>query len=249
MPNTINNESDRHAPSFVQYIEPATILTLSVAAVYLIGWSYMGGYFHRIGIQPASLDLPTIYYLERGSGTIITVWLIVGCLFIGAASSKLKWLFRVLPLLLIFTWSGFFLLTSSNYRPHIFIIAIVTAVIVGLPMLLIKPNKIIELIPNTPNARLILAVFLYAILIFSARVSGGYIGKKAVEGKSYGSLRIVFIWKDSPLLEVQDKELLLIIHNGGKYYVVKQEDPASDSPEIYIIPDELVKYASLRRIN
>jgi hypothetical protein len=249
MPNAIKKESDNHASSVAQYIEPATILTLSVAAVYLIGWSYMGGYFHRIGIQPTSLDLSIIYYLERGSGTIITVWLIVGCLFIGAASNKLKWLLRGLPLLLIFAWSSFVLLTSSSYRPHIVIIAIVEAVVVGLPMLLINPDKIIESIPNTPGARVILAVFLYAILIFGARFAGGYIGKKAVEGKSYGSLRIVFIWRDSPPPEVQDKELILIIHNGGKYYVVKKEDPASESPEVYIIPDDLVKYASLRRIN
>ena len=40
---------------FAQLIEPATILTLGVAAVYLIGWAYLGGYFQQVGFLPNSL--------------------------------------------------------------------------------------------------------------------------------------------------------------------------------------------------
>ena len=249
MPNPLKNDSDNHAAGVAQFIEPATILAVSVAAVYLIGWSYIGGYFQRVGIQPSSLELPTIYYLEQGSGTIITVWLILGCVFIGATSNKLAWLFRILPLLLILSWSSFVLVTSSKYRPHIVTIAMIEVLIIGLPILLIRPDRIIRLIPSAPQARVIMAIFLYAVLIFVARFAGGYIGKKAIEGKSYGSLRIVFTWRDVPPPELQEKELLLIIHNSGKYYVVKKEDPAPGSPEAYIIPDDLVKYVSLRRVN
>jgi len=48
---------------------------------------------------------------------------------------------------------------------------------------------------------------------------------------------------------LQEKDLLLILHNNGKYYVVKKEDPAPASPEAFIIADDLVKYVSLRRLN
>jgi hypothetical protein len=40
------------------FIEPATILTVSIAAVYLIGWSYLGGYLQRVGILPEPLYPP-----------------------------------------------------------------------------------------------------------------------------------------------------------------------------------------------
>jgi hypothetical protein len=244
-----NKETDSRGYVLAHFIEPATILTVSIAAVYLIGWSYIGGYLQRVGIQPSSVELPTIYYLQQGSGTIITLWLVLGCIFIGASSNKLSWIFRILPLMLILTWSTFVLATSSQYRPHIVIIAIVEALVVGLPILLIKPERIIKRIPSAPQARIITAIFLYAVLIFVARFIGGYIGKKAIEGKSYGSLRIIFTWRSDPPADLKDKELILILHNNGNYYVVKKDDPAPRSPETYIIPDELVSYVLLRRIN
>lgn len=249
MSNT-NKETDYPGYILTHFIEPATILSLSIAAVYLIGWSYVGGYLQRVGIQPSSVELPSIYYLQQGSGTIITGWLVLGCIFISASSNRLSWIFRVLPLLLILTWSTFVLATSSQFRPHIVIIAVVEALVVGFPILFIGPERIVKLIPSAPHARIITAIFLYAVLIFVARFAGGYIGKKAIEGKSYGSLRIIFTWRSEPPADLKDnKELILILHNNGNYYVVKKEDPAPGSPETYIIPDDLVSYVSLRRIN
>lgn len=249
MSEPINKEPTNPKSYFAQYIEPATILTLTIAAVYLIGWSLMGGYFHRIGIPQTSLELPIAYYLERGSGAVITVWLILGCVIIGAASNKFRILFRLLPLLLIFTWVSVLLYTSSSFKPHIIIIAVAEAIIIGLPVLLIKPEKLLKLIPNSFKERIILAIFAYTLLIFGARYIGSYIGERAIEGESYTSIMIVFTWKDTPPPEMQDKSLILILHNGGKYYVVEKQNPASKSPAVFIIPDDLVKYASIKKIN
>src|SRR5688572_19149838 len=177
MSNTHNKESNNNASLFAQFIEPATILTVSVAAVYLIGWSYLGGYFQRVGFLPNSLALPTSHYLEQGSGTIITVWLIFGCVFIGAKSNKLQWVFRILPLLLTLAWSAFLLFTSSQFRKDIVIGALVGACLI----LFIGPERLIRLIPSAPQERIIMAVFFYGLLIYGARIAGGYTGKKAVE--------------------------------------------------------------------
>src|SRR5688572_33249890 len=130
---------------------------MSVAAVYLIGWSYLGGYFQQIGFLPNSLELPTSHYLEQGSGTVITVWLIFGCVFIGTAttSTNLGYVFRFLPLLLTLAWGAFLLITSSKFRRHLVVFALAAASLIAI----IGPHTLMMLVPGAPQERIVMAVF------------------------------------------------------------------------------------------
>ena len=69
-----------------------------------------------------------------------------------------------------------------------------------------------------------------------------------IEGDSGNTFTINFSWKENPPTEIEGKELILIIHSEGKYYVVEKQKPAPEFPEVYIIPDEQVKFAVVKKI-
>ena len=89
------------------------------------------------------------------------------------------------------------------------------------------------------------------VIILLIASSSGYIGsmhaKDLIEGDRGDAFFINFSWKDEPTKEIVDKELILIIYNDHKYYVVAKQKPAPNNPEIYIIPDDLIEFASMRK--
>jgi hypothetical protein len=75
-------------------------------------------------------------------------------------------------------------------------------------------------------------------------VAGDTLGKKTIEGRYPNTSGITFAWKGEAPSDIEGKQLLLILHHEDKYYVVEKAIPAPESPRVYIVPDELVKYAS-----
>ena len=59
MPESTKGENSTDlTKSFLRFLEPATILTVTIGAVYYLGWQYVDGYFRRIGINHLSLTCP-----------------------------------------------------------------------------------------------------------------------------------------------------------------------------------------------
>jgi len=69
-----------------------------------------------------------------------------------------------------------------------------------------------------------------------------------IEGDGDNTFSINFTWKENPSTEIEGKELILIIHSEGKYYVIEKQKPAPEFPEVYIIPDEQVEFAVVKKI-
>lgn len=88
----------------------------------------------------------------------------------------------------------------------------------------------------------IIILFLLTSLIISSCL-GEYHSKKLVEGENDNAFMINFSWKENPPKEIEGKELMLIIHQEGNYYVVNKQKPAPKYPEVYIIPDGQIKFA------
>ena len=91
---------------------------------------------------------------------------------------------------------------------------------------------------------LISFMFLNISMIFS-----GYVGEvhatRMIEGKNpYISINIS--WNENPMIEIDNKELILILHNEGNYYIVNKQYPAPEFPEIYVISDDQIKYAVIK---
>jgi len=68
-----------------------------------------------------------------------------------------------------------------------------------------------------------------------------------IEGDGDNTFTINFSWNEHPPTEIEGKELILIIHSEGKYYVVAKQKPAPEFPEVYIIPDAQVEFAVMKK--
>jgi len=79
-----------------------------------------------------------------------------------------------------------------------------------------------------------------------ASYSGSINAINTIEGTT--TVEIVnFSWKDNPPEEFKNKELILVMHYKGNFYVTEKQKPAPDFPELFIIPDDKIKYATIKR--
>ena len=92
----------------------------------------------------------------------------------------------------------------------------------------------------------IILIFLLLSLIISCYL-GDQCAKKVVEGEADKVFMINFSWKENPPKDMEGKELILIIHQEGKYYVVNKQKPAPKYPEVYIISDDQIKFAVIKK--
>lgn len=60
-----------------KFIDPAVIITIIVSFSYFIGWTYSWGFFARLGIQYASLNLPASFYLGEAFWAFLAISTIV----------------------------------------------------------------------------------------------------------------------------------------------------------------------------
>ena len=106
--------------------------------------------------------------------------------------------------------------------------------------------------PSTPAHKVVRLVALSIIFLFTSLALSSNLGVThaihRIEGDSDNIFMINFSWKENPLSEIEGKELILIIHSEGKYYVVEKQKPAPEFPEVYIIPDEQVEFAVVKKI-
>ena len=106
--------------------------------------------------------------------------------------------------------------------------------------------------PSTTTHKVVRLVALSIIFLFTSLALSSNLGVThaihRIEGDSDNIFTINFSWKENPLSEIEGKELILIIHSEGKYYVVEKQKPAPEFPEVYIIPDEQVKFAVVKKI-
>ena len=98
---------------------------------------------------------------------------------------------------------------------------------------------------NQMTIYIILGIFMLAL------VASGYFGmvnaRDMIEGDHDPTFLINFSWKEDTPKEIEGKELILIIYNDHKYYVVAKQKPAPNYPETYIIPDDQIEFASTKK--
>lgn len=105
-------------------------------------------------------------------------------------------------------------------------------------------------VQSTFTIFMILFSFMILFLLISFCSSlfvGDYHAKSLVEGEIGDLYMINFSWKENPPKEIEGKELMLIIHQESKYYVVNRQKPAPEYPEVYIIPDDQIKFAVMKK--
>jgi hypothetical protein len=230
-----------------KYLERATILTISIGALYYLGWLQVDSYLRRIGINHLSLNLPTTHYLRQGYLAVSITLLFVN-LFSSqeqpAPKNKRDALLINLILLplLIFVLFPNSSLSRQQYYFNLFVLGIV---ILPLVVATFRRQSVFHIPPSLNLIhRILLLLFVFALLSVRAMNEGDLRGKKAIEGNSSEVSGITFVWNNEIPADIEGKQLILILHHEDKYYVVERASPAPVHPRVYIVPDDIVKYAT-----
>lgn len=247
-------ELNQKEPSNVsKLIEPATILALTIGAVYYLGWNYVDGYCQRIGLNHESMDFPTPYYVRYGFLSILSSWVVISPIFLQGVTnpkSRLKALLVNIPILItgvliiLFAKLG----STSKLQAYMGFLYFSFVVLILIVLYLVWEVKTFGLYSDHPAVRLAIIFLLYLYITPIAVALGENKGKALIEGETYDALAINFVWESDPIMEVECNDMILLLHKGEKFYVVKKEKPAPAFPTVFIVPDSLVKYTSLKRI-
>lgn len=225
-------------------------VTIITAVSFCIGWIYLEFYFYRLGIPHESINLPVFYYLLKSIFPISLFLLIIWFSFShskGYSVTTNQALMKNIIVLMVGILGFYILIKGENdFNDYL-------ATGLWIPFWLyiwIKSSKLFTLdeIGNKKNPRnrnLIIIIFFFLILLLFSGFLGTSIAIITIEGTNPDIQFINFSWKDESPVSVEG-DLIYIIHNEGNYYTVKKQKPVPDTPEVYIISDSQIEFASIR---
>jgi hypothetical protein len=239
--------------------ESVIIAVVSSAALYLVGWVYVDGYYGRLALEVIPPDLPPPYVALQA---VHALW--------GLLDYPLTVLIAVMTYRVIATPSrppGAWIAHARTRFPRL--LPIVTNLLVVFPLLLKAATSAqVQELPHRSVLAEITSVLIYAgaalllyvvwlgwqrhyllteirahhvvplVLVFityllTALVTTGAAAELAavdlLTGTSPASVRVTFETKPGVLPELAAHDLLLVAERGGTYYVVVRE-PSPPSP-------------------
>lgn len=237
-----------------RYIEPATIVTLLACAVYFIGWFYLEGYFNRLGIHLDSLELPVMFYFRKA---FLPVLAFTGLFYWMALCVKKDIKTRLdaflgnIPLFLLAFFSMYYSIIAYNLKnSELILLTFLTFIIIFIESIILTWRKISisHIFLKKPLNRIIFYFLIILIASIGAGVLGDIHATKTIEGTLATSSSINFTWIGDLPAELEGKELVFILYYQEKYYVTVRQNPAPKYPNIYIIPDDQIALATIKRI-
>jgi len=246
----------RNKNSIMKYIEPATVVTLFTAGMYLCGITYFNSYFGRFGIDHNSLDYPTLFYLVKGFYPLLICSTIVAFFLIIAKNKPNNFFDYLKGNLLAFAISTVLILQSyyseliQNHSKLLVIITFllgITLFISSIIATLTKRSLSTYLLKMSPLKRLLGICLLLLFCNTLTEFSGNHNSFNIIKCKSNRIKGINFILKDESKAfpQTKNKDFILIEHRKGKYFVVIKQKEFNPNPELFIISESEVSMAKI----
>lgn len=255
--------------SFIDHIGRKMFVTVIFSVIFLIGLAYIDSYLSYFGINHLITDLPIFCFLIQAILPIIFVlFLIIFIIYITVVfdkllkkrSGKLKPKYSMIRYLIFYVTFYYFAteyIFPPVYPPYAknFINSIFLGVLISTFIWMYWSEKIIKIINNFLNKNnmsinqiyTIFLVVILVLLIATGSLKGKIDARNVVEGSN---VRFIdFEWKEITPEGIDGKELVLITYREGNYYVVIHQTPAPEFPKVFIIPDDKINFAIIRRIN
>ena len=223
----------------LRYIEPATLVTVIIGAIYFVGWSFSLSYYNRLNIHSYFYDFTPLYYLKMAFLPIYISGFILAISLLGEFNNTKRSAFRRN---LIFLFGGMSII-FLGIRMDISLF-IISGVLISLFFFYnsMKKRSMFDL-SNKSHFVQLLMVFFFISIIF-AGVLGNITAQNHIEGKHI----IVFDWKGESPKEIEGKDLVLIDIREGNYYVVERQKTVNGQLEVYLIPKDQIKFATLKNL-
>lgn len=246
--------------SIEKYIEPATIVTLIAAGMYLTGLNYTRSYLLQFHVDHNSLEYPPIYYLGQGFYPLLLCSIIV---FFALYCAKdvpkktvdfIKGNLLAFLLALTFMHQGFYL--RNQYDNHIFLPYVI--LISGLLLLILSIVLTVKKLSfgyylfNMSSSKRLLGLIL---LLLFCNIISSYLGNmhalKLIKGYDTNLLTVNFIFKknqDNALQKI-NQYFILIKHRKGNYYVIPKTKTPNHNPVLYVIPEREISLARISKLD
>ena len=233
-------------------LEPVIIIALVTGVLYFIGYYYYRSYFSRLSLPDTVLNFPTAVYMREA---LIYCFAFAGLVlpsFLNA--DKKPQTFRQaaignLPLLAMGVLGIIY--SVRIYHNWIELIFLLFGAIVILVNFLILSKHHISITHyfyrSSWSMRLIFLVPLVLAICLLASYFGQVHATKLIEGSLRNSMIITLELKDGTIFQ-EGKQLILIMHNNGKYYVAERQTRAPKYPPVYVISDNQIAIATIKRI-
>jgi hypothetical protein len=134
---------------------------------------------------------------------------------------------------------------NSSNRLEEFLVMLFTFIGLGVGLFLSEKRiSVVHLIfIDSPIFKALAIVLLFSISTLVTK-SAGEAG--SIVQVQQSQARIDLTWKENPPQEIQGKELLLITHQGGKYYVIVKEKTLPKNPTVFVIEDDQIRFAVMK---
>lgn len=233
-------------------IEPATIITIIFGVTYIYGWVYINFYFAVFGIQHKYLDLPIYFYVNEAILPLIFILLISWWSLSGendnisTIKQSIRHNFLMLIVAIIIFYIGIKEYPNNAAYPFFAISGFMFVLFIYLST--VKFSLHSNWKKFDINIKMTCTLIFFTFLFIIASYSGAISAINTIEGTTKVEI-INFSWKDNPPEEFKNKELILVMHYEGNFYVIEKQKPAPDFPELFIIPDNKIKYVTIKRSN
>lgn len=236
----------------IRLFEPAIIIALVTGALYLIGYTYHNSFFSRLSLPNRILNLPTAVYL-REAFVYCLLFVTLGLpSFIGADKRPQTFLQALKGNLLgmaFVTLSIIYIIrTYSNWTDlrRLFLVPIPVLV-----TCLTLAKRRISVAHSVYRGSWLTRIWFAALaVVFTssfAAVFGDIHATKLIEGSLHNSMVISLELKDGTNFQ-EGKQLILIMHHNGNYFIVERQHKVPKYPTVHIISDSQIAVAIIKRI-
>jgi len=250
--------------NFIDYIGHKIFITIVFSVLFLIGLAYYYSYLSYFGITHLIRTFPIFIFLIQAILPITAVFfIIIALLYMTGISDK------ILNRSLMKSKSKYILIMDGIYNIVFYYLAIeyilpqfyppygknvIKCFFAGLLIFSFMwrywLNEKIKNFTNTAkiNINQIYAIFFIIILLLlisTASFKGKIDARKTVEDAN--SRFIDFEWKGISPVEIDGKKLVLITYHEGNYYAVIHQNPAPEFPKVFVIPDDQINLAIIKK--
>lgn len=232
-------------------LESAAAVTIGIAAMYCVGWAFVDFYLYRLGIPHESIPFSSDYYLRLGA---VPVCFVVVAVLLAVSKGKNKPLtikesFAVNGhwFVFVFLLAFFIYLGGGSLRT---LGVVFGAILAGSLMVFVLDKNSFGNIWWTSSIykRLLLVGYAFVFMMLVSGFLGGIYARLVLEGKGLaGEKKIVIEPKDEELTNLKGREFTLVLYRDGMYYLIDSTNSPIEFPQVWLVPKEEIKYATMYR--
>jgi len=244
----IIGDGSAHKPQFISSLfQPALVISISSAWLYLVGTNYVNSFLSQLGLLPSTVELSVQQYLIFGFAPILAIIPII-LLSLTVGLEEIINRKQALVANVIWLVAGIFdLYYFVKLFPNSDLFALVLATISILNYVVLvrgKRNTWGIILNSKIFVRIINIFILSGLILFASSYLGRLSATDSIENPAPGTATIQLKWKEKSVPpELQDRKLFFIFYQNGNYYVTPFEKPFPKSPRVFVIPEIEIQYA------